>query len=78
MGRKSRAEERRELILAAFERCIAHHGIDVPLEQIADEAGVQRSLIRHHPHQFNLIRLPHPIAIHLIERQHCDQFLPTK
>jgi len=48
MGRKSRAEERRELILAAFERCIAHHGIDVPLEQIADEAGVQRSLIRHY------------------------------
>jgi AcrR family transcriptional regulator len=48
MGRKSRADERRELILAAFERCIARYGVDVPLEQIAEEAGVQRSLIRHY------------------------------
>jgi AcrR family transcriptional regulator len=48
MGRKSRAEERREEILAAFERCIGRDGIDVPLERIADEAGVQRSLIRHY------------------------------
>lgn len=48
MGRKSRSEERRETILAAFERCIARYGIDVPLEQIADEAGVRRSMIRHY------------------------------
>ena len=48
MGRKSLAEERREEILAAFERCIGRYGIDVPLEQIADEAGVKRSLIRHY------------------------------
>lgn len=48
MGRKSRADERREAILAAFERCIGRYGIDVSLEQIADEAGVQRSLIRHY------------------------------
>jgi AcrR family transcriptional regulator len=48
MGRKSRAEERRAEILAAFKRCIGRYGIDVPLEQIADEAGVQRSLIRHY------------------------------
>jgi AcrR family transcriptional regulator len=48
MGRKSLADERREEILAAFERCIGRYGIDVPLEQIADEAGVQRSLIRHY------------------------------
>lgn len=48
MGRKSLAEERREEILAAFERCIGRHGIDVPLELIADEAGVKRSLIRHY------------------------------
>ena len=48
MGRKSRAELRREEILAAFERCIGQYGIDVPLERIADEAGVQRSLIRHY------------------------------
>lgn len=48
MGRKSLAVERREEILAAFERCIGQHGIDVPLEVIADAAGVQRSLIRHY------------------------------
>lgn len=48
MGRKSRTEARREEILAAFERCIGRDGIDVPLERIADEAGVQRSLIRHY------------------------------
>lgn len=48
MGRRSLAEERRGEILAAFERCIAREGIDVPLERIADEAGVQRSLIRHY------------------------------
>jgi AcrR family transcriptional regulator len=48
MGRKSRADVRREEILAAFERCIGQYGIDVPLERIADEAGVQRSLIRHY------------------------------
>lgn len=48
MGRKSMAEARRAEILAAFERCIARDGLDVPLERIADEAGVQRSLIRHY------------------------------
>ncbi|HEU4325664.1 MAG TPA: hypothetical protein VFS21_21165 [Roseiflexaceae bacterium] len=48
MGRKSRAEVRRAEILAAFERCIVRWGFDVPLEQIADEAGVRRSLIRHY------------------------------
>lgn len=48
MGRKSLADERREAILAAFERCIGREGLDVPLERIADEAGVQRSLIRHY------------------------------
>ncbi len=48
MGRKSRADMRREEILAAFERCIGEYGIDVPLERIADEAGIRRSLIRHY------------------------------
>lgn len=48
MGRKSLADARREEILAAFERCIGQHGIDVPLERVADEAGVKRSLIRHY------------------------------
>jgi AcrR family transcriptional regulator len=48
MPRKSMAEERREEILAAFARCIAKYGIEVSLEQIAQEAGVRRSLIRHY------------------------------
>jgi AcrR family transcriptional regulator len=48
MGRKSLEQTRRAEILAAFERCIERYGIDVPLEQIADEAGVKRSLIRHY------------------------------
>lgn len=48
MGRKSLAETRRDEILAAFERCVVKYGLDVPLEQIADEAGVKRSIIRHY------------------------------
>ncbi|GAB4124143.1 MAG: hypothetical protein Fur005_31100 [Roseiflexaceae bacterium] len=48
MGRKSLADERRAEILAAFEQCIVRYGLDVPLEQIADQAGVKRSLIRHY------------------------------
>jgi AcrR family transcriptional regulator len=48
MGRKSIAETRRDEILAAFERCVPKHGLDVSLEQIADEAGVKRSIIRHY------------------------------
>lgn len=49
MGRKSLANERRDEILDAFERCIVRYGLDgTSLEQIAAEAGVQRSLIRHY------------------------------
>lgn len=48
MGRKSLEEQRREEILAAFERCIPKYGLEASLEQIADEAGVKRSLIRHY------------------------------
>ncbi|MFV9506884.1 MAG: TetR/AcrR family transcriptional regulator [Oscillochloridaceae bacterium umkhey_bin13] len=48
MGRKSLVEERRVAILAAFERCIARDGLDVPLDRIAEEAGMPRSLIRHY------------------------------
>ncbi|MDZ4722274.1 MAG: TetR/AcrR family transcriptional regulator [Roseiflexaceae bacterium] len=42
------ATVRREEILAAFERCVARYGIEASLEQIADEAGIRRSLIRHY------------------------------
>lgn len=49
MGRKSMAAERREQILAAFERCIIKYGLEgATLERIANEAGVKRSIIRHY------------------------------
>lgn len=49
MGRKSRAGERREELLDAFERCIVKFGLEgTSLEQIADEAGMTRSVIRHY------------------------------
>jgi AcrR family transcriptional regulator len=48
VGRKSLAEQRRAEILEAYMRCIPVHGLDAPLEQIADTAGMQRSLIRHY------------------------------
>jgi AcrR family transcriptional regulator len=48
MGRKSLEAQRKEEILAAFERCIRTYGLDASLEQIADEANVKRSLIRHY------------------------------
>ena len=49
MGRKSLKEERSALILDAFGRCVARFGLEgTSLEQIATEAGVKRSLIRHY------------------------------
>ncbi|HYF62206.1 MAG TPA: TetR family transcriptional regulator [Herpetosiphonaceae bacterium] len=49
MGRKSRAGERREELLDAFERCIVQYGLEgTSLEQVADEAGMTRSIIRHY------------------------------
>ncbi|MEM1173498.1 MAG: TetR/AcrR family transcriptional regulator [Pseudomonadota bacterium] len=40
--------ERRETILDAYERCIVRHGVEgTTLEQLADEAGLARALIRH-------------------------------
>ncbi len=41
-------QERREQILAAFDRCAALHGFaGVTLEHVAQEAGLARALIRH-------------------------------
>lgn len=49
MGRKSLAAKRREELLDAFERCIVKFGLEgTSLEQIADEAGMTRSIIRHY------------------------------
>jgi AcrR family transcriptional regulator len=49
MGRKSLAKERTEEILDAFERCIVNYGLEgTSLAQIAAEAEVKRSIIRHY------------------------------
>jgi AcrR family transcriptional regulator len=48
MGRKRLVEVRREEILHGFARCVVKYGLDVSLEQIATETGVQRSIIRHY------------------------------
>jgi len=49
MGRKSLAKERTEEILDAFERSIVKYGLEgTSLAQIAQEAGVKRSIIRHY------------------------------
>ena len=49
MGRPSVKEERAELILNAFEACVAKYGVEgATLQKIADEAGLARALLRHH------------------------------
>jgi AcrR family transcriptional regulator len=48
MSRKSLVDIRREEILQAFGRCVIKYGLDVSLEQIAAETGMQRSIIRHY------------------------------
>ena len=49
MGRKSLAKERRTEIINAFERCVAKYGLQrTTLENIADEAGLNRGLIHHY------------------------------
>lgn len=49
MGRKSLKEERVNQILDAFERCIEAQGLEsTTLDNIAEEAGVARRIIRHY------------------------------
>lgn len=49
MGRKDLTTERQILILDAMERCIAKYGLQgTTLENIADEAGINRGLIYHY------------------------------
>jgi AcrR family transcriptional regulator len=49
MPRPSLKEERKVLILDAYERCIVKYGVDgAVLQRIADEAGLARPLLRHH------------------------------
>lgn len=49
MPRKDLTEERTAQILDALERCVMRLGLDgTSLEEIAEEAGVKRSLLRHY------------------------------
>ena len=49
MGRRDLTSERQTLILDATERCIAKFGLQgTTLEEIADEAGINRGLIHHY------------------------------
>lgn len=49
MARPSVTAERREEILAAFARCVARDGVEgASLQQVAEEAGLARALLRHH------------------------------
>lgn len=49
MGRPSLAVERTQQILAAFERCVARQGLAATsLQDVADEAGMKRSILRHY------------------------------
>lgn len=49
MPRPSLKKERTQEILDAFERCVARLGLEATsLEAIAEEAGMQRSILRHY------------------------------
>lgn len=49
MGRPSKAAERTQQILEAFEICVVKYGLaGSTLERIAEEAGVKRSILRHY------------------------------
>lgn len=48
MGRRDLTEERTVEILKAFARCIVRYGLDTSLDQVAQEAQMTRSIIRHY------------------------------
>lgn len=49
MGRKNLTEERRAMILDAFEVCVAQYGFDgTSLERVAEQVGFRRGLVRHY------------------------------
>ena len=49
MARPRVTAERRAEILAAFARCVARDGVEgASMQRVADEAGLARSLLRHH------------------------------
>ncbi|CAM3747132.1 TetR/AcrR family transcriptional regulator [Parendozoicomonas haliclonae] len=48
MARPSKKKERTEQVMQAFQRCVARYGLEgTTLERIAEESGLQRSLVRH-------------------------------
>lgn len=49
MARPSMKEQRQQEILQAFTTCVARYGLEgSSLERIAEQAGLKRSLVRHH------------------------------
>lgn len=48
MGRKDLTEQRTAEILDAFARSLLKFGLDASLDQVAQEAGMTRSIIRHY------------------------------
>jgi len=70
MGRKSLKEQRSSEIITALERCIEKRGLEgTTLEQVAQEAGKSRRIIRHYLGNREELILN---AINQIERKHMD------
>ncbi len=70
MGRKNLKDQRSAEIIAALERCIAKRGLEgTTLEQIAEEAGTSRRIIRHYLGNREELILT---AINQIEKKHLD------
>ncbi len=67
MGRPSKKAERTEEIFQAFQHCVIRFGLEgSTLERIAEEAGLQRSLVRHYVG--NRSELIEQLADHTIEQ----------
>ncbi len=75
MPRKSMAKQRREELLDAFERCIIKFGLEgTSLEQVAEEADMTRSIIRHYiGNREQLVEA----LIERIIRQYTEQLIAT-
>jgi len=70
MGRKNLKEKRSSEIIAALERCIEKRGLEsTTLEQVAEEAGTSRRIIRHYLGNREEMILT---AINQIEKKHMD------
>jgi AcrR family transcriptional regulator len=70
MGRKNLKEQRSAEIIEALERCIQKRGLEsTTLEQVAEEAGISRRIIRHYLGNREDMILT---AIRQIEQKHMD------